>query len=454
MKKDRLKNELKNLIKKIKRGKVLTGKELALILKKITNRELKPGGPYLDFKLKKPDLKLNILIGEFLKTQKVVLPNLEKFINEKTSNRVKIKSHKQKTPSNQRMDLSQKKENTEIKKIFKLAKNELKNLPKEFQQEIIKVIKETAKNNPDKQMLLLPYYFYKSLDLESAQEFRQEEFKEKEKLITKLGLINTYFWSAFIIYDDFWDEDEKARPKLLPVANFMSRNLIEFYLSEFQKYKDYQKYYQELLNNSDYANFFETINGRFKNNLIKNKKLNLEEINLINYKDYKIKFFPAGAHILGPLLIMAHLGFKVKSKEVRNLENFFINYLIARQLNDDLYDFEEDLARGNLSSAVNETLIQAESQGYKQVNEDGLKKIFWLKTLKILSKEIIKKTKLAENYLKKVKMIKKPEPLLRFSDLARASALKALKERKETLDFIREIKENLNDDKISSKANC
>ncbi len=453
MRKDKLKDELKNLIKEIKGGKVLKGKELALILKKITTRELKPGGPYLDLRLKKPDLKLNILISEFLKTQKVVLTNLEKFINSKSGNKEKTKLHKQTAPSNHKITQVQKKENAEIEKIFKLAKNELKNLPKRFQEEIIKVIKETAKNNPDKQMLLLPYYFYKSLDLESSQEFNQEKFKEKEKLITKLGLINAYFWSAFIIYDDFWDEDEKARPKLLPVANFMSRNLIEFYFSEFQKYKDYQKYYQEILNNLDYANFFETINGRFKNDLRENKKLNLEEINLINYKNYKIKFFPAGAHILGPLLMMAHLGFKVKSKEIKNLENFFINYLIARQLNDDIYDFEEDLARGNLSSAINETLIQAKLQGYKQVNEAELKKIFWLKTLKILSKEIIKKTKLAENYLKKIKIIEKPKPLLKFSNLARASALKALKERTETLDFIKEIRENLSDDRISSKAN-
>jgi hypothetical protein len=276
----------------------------------------------------------------------------------------------------------------------------------------------------------MPFYFYQSLKLAPN--------KEKEALITKFGLINAYFWTAFIIYDDFWDEDEKAKPILLPLANLMSRELVNFYFSFFRDYQGYSKYITKLLNRADNANYFETKNCRFINPLkTKDDKLNLKKIKLINYGDYEIKFLPAATHLLGPLAIIASLGFKISDSEIKSLENFFRHYLIARQLNDDLHDFEEDLKRGHLSPAVNETFKEAKKQKLSLVSEAELKKIFWLKTLKTLSQEIIKEINSAEKELNKIKIIIRPEPLLKLCRLAKNSAYQALEERKKSLDFIK-----------------
>lgn len=434
--KNKITKDLNNLTKAIKKGKVLSVKELVKTLKEINLREIKPGGPYKELSEKLVSSELNLAIFEFLKTQDVSLPNLNKFLKENNlirngsgslspdKNKKKLKKLTAKETTRE------KKEKEEIKKIFKLAEFELFDLNKNFKEELIKILKITAKNNPDKQMLLMPFYFYQSLGIKLN--------KENKELITKLGLINAYFWTAFIIYDDFWDEDEKAVPSLLPLANFMSRELNLFYFSFFNNSEGYNKYLKELLNKADCANYFEIKTCRFPRPL-KNIPINLEKINLVDYKNYEIKFLPAATHLLGPLAIMAKLNLKINSKEIKSLENFFRHYLIARQLNDDLHDFQEDLRRGHLSPAVNETLKVSKNQGENLVDEKELKKVFWLKTLKTLAQRIIKEINIAEKELKKIKVITNPEPLLNFCHLAKNSALKALEEREKSLAFIKEL---------------
>lgn len=421
---------LNKLNKETKLGKILDVKELAQLLKEITSRELKPGGPYQELNEKNPSAKLNLAIFEFLKTQDISLPNLTKFLKENNLIKAELGGLGVNKKLNSQETVAEKEEREEIKKIFKLAKAELSSLDKNLVLELIKTLKITAKNNPDKQMLLMPFYFYKSLDLKLN--------KKRNELITKLGLINAYFWTAFIIYDDFWDEDEKAKPSLLPLANLMSRELINFYFSFFRSYEGYNKYLTNLFSKADGANYFETKNCHFLKP-IKTTPLDLEKIKLVDYNDYEIKFLPVATHLLGSLAMMAELDFKINDKKIKNLENFFRHYLIARQLNDDLHDFKEDLKRGHLSPAVNETLREAKAQELNSINEEDLAKIFWLKTLKTLAKRIIKEIDIAEGELKKIKIIKNPELLLKFCRLSKNSALKALKEREESLAFIKEI---------------
>ncbi|MBN2854426.1 hypothetical protein JXK06_02750 [Patescibacteria group bacterium] len=421
---------LNKLNKEIGLGKILGIKELAKILKEITLRELKPGGPYQELNEKNPSAKLNLAIFEFLKTQGVSLPNLTKFLKENNLIKTEFEELDVNKKFNSKETVAEKEEREEIEKIFKLAKTELLGLDKNLVLELINTLKITAKNNPDKQMLLMPFYFYKSLGLKPN--------KKRSELITKFGLINAYFWTAFIIYDDFWDEDEKASPGLLPLANLMSRELFNFYFSFFRNYQGYNNYLKNLLNEADSANYFETKNCRFLKP-IKNLPLDLEKIKLVDYGDYEIKFFPAATHTLGPLAIMADLGFKIDDREIKSLEKFFCHYLIARQLNDDLHDYKEDLKRGHLSPVVNETLREARVQGLNLINEEDLAKIFWLRTLKTLAMRIIKEVNIAEKELKKIKTIKNPELLLKFCRLSKSSALKALKEREASLAFIKEL---------------
>ena len=421
---------LNKLNKEIKLGKTLDVKKLTQILKEITLRELKPGGPYQELNKKNPNAKLNLAIFEFLKTQGVSLPNLTKFLKENNLIKVEPGGASANKKLNFKETVAEKEERKEINKIFRLAKSELSSLDKNLARELIKTLRITAKNNHDKQMLLMPFYFHKSLGLKPN--------KKRSELITKLGLINAYFWTAFIIYDDFWDEDEKARPSLLPLANLMSRKLINFYSSFFHSYEGYDKYLKNILNEADSANYFETKNCRFLKP-IKNLPLDLKKIELVDYGNYEIKFFPAATHLLGPLTTMTELGFKINDKEIKNLENFFRHYLIARQLNDDLHDFKEDLKRGHLSPAINETLREAKAKNFNLINEEDLGKIFWLRTLKTLAMKIIKEIDIAEKELKKIKVIKNPELLLKFCRLSKNSALKALKEREESLAFIKEV---------------
>jgi hypothetical protein len=447
----------------------LNGRELALILETISQREISVGGPYrcLDTD-KASDLELNTLIAVFLDYQKVSLPKLNHFIIKNLrANKIELKlfcrheqlifwlskiSHKnirqalkeyllkhQKITPDAKLQIFDRRDKVIIEhsllneekikqEIIKLIDQKFSNLPTETMAALKTVAKNTIKNNPDKQMWLLPYYFQRALGAEGKS--------IKPELILKLSLMNIFFWSAFIIYDDFWDEDEKAEPKLLPLANLMARHFSNFFNSFFEKKPGWENFFQDLMDKADSTNHLETTNGRFGPCSLK----------IPDKPNYQLKFFPAAGHILGSIAILAELGYKNNSAEIKNLITYFKGYLVARQLNDDLHDFDEDFKRGHLSLAVSEALRDyLDSKREEHLNKDltpaeeflKIKKLFWHKTLKRLSLKIIAYSRRAERNLNKIKILQNPEFLNCFCQQTEKAAHQALRERKRSLEFLR-----------------
>ena len=50
----------------------------------------------------------------------------------------------------------------------------------------------------------------------TKEAFGKKGEKISDDIVAEMGLANIFFWTAFIIYDDFWDEDEEAQPRKLP----------------------------------------------------------------------------------------------------------------------------------------------------------------------------------------------------------------------------------------------
>lgn len=414
--------------KNLKNNKKIPEKELARILKDISSIESVSGDFYGNSSLK--DIGLNLAIAVFLKYQNVYLKKLNSFLKLElnkpalSSNYfnndelIILKSEFLKNIS-QNKELTLKNEAEEIlkKAVIKLAEKEFIKINKATKDQVILEIKKTIENNFDQEMILMPYFFSKSLDNES------------DSKIIKLCLINILFWTAFIIYDDFWDEDEKAKPKLLPLANIMSRHLNMLLEDIFKKYPNWKDFSFNILNRGDVANFYEITKCRFS-------LKNLKENNLpqVSFKNYEEKFFPAAGQIIGPLFLLAETGLELSSEDVKKVIKFFKHLLIAKQMNDDLSDFKEDLKRGHLSTLINEVFKDCKKErNQKNIN---IEKVFFLKTFPRFCQKIIYQSRKAKKIIKEIDLIKNKKILLALCDKNEIAAKKSIKDRESVILLI------------------
>ena len=325
-------------------------------------------------------------------------------------------------------------ENLILKNILNEANNRFKNLSPELRRIALQEIHKTLSTNKDKQMSLIAYYFKVALGTRGQI--------INDDLVVKAGLANIFFWTAFIIYDDFWDEDEQAIPSILPCANLYARHYINFYDNVLPEITGFKFFFHNLMDKLDAANTWETLSCRTK--VIHSKFIIPKK--LPDYNKYEYKFQPASGQILGPLIFLIKCGFKLDSKETGYLIDYFRNYLISMQLNDDTHDWIEDMGRGHLSTVV-VMLIKDWQKKYPDkleidlvVDLEKLQQLFWLKTIKLAAQTSIFFTKQSRKALELLTFLENPAPLINLINITENVAKEALNKQQESLSIIKNFK--------------
>ncbi|EKE11249.1 MAG: hypothetical protein ACD_15C00113G0014 [uncultured bacterium] len=312
-------------------------------------------------------------------------------------------------------------------RIMEVADKRFLNFASDLKENAKNEIEKIMKRNSDRQMSLMPYYMRQALG--------EEGKKIPDSLIAEMGLANIFFWTAFIIYDDFWDEDEAATPRILPTANLYARHYVDFFSFLLPEKSGFRSFFHELMDKLDAANTWETVHCRTK---IEGSKFFIPK-NIPDYGNYDLKFQPASGHILGPVALLVYLGYDLNSEEVQNLIAYFKNYLIAMQINDDAHDWEEDMRRGHLSTVV-VMLLKDLAWTKESVDLDKdiveLKKTFWFKTIGRASQAAVDYAEKSRAALDALMIIENKAPLERFITDTENIAKKALKEQKESVNFI------------------
>jgi hypothetical protein len=311
--------------------------------------------------------------------------------------------------------------------IVKTAEEEFSALEIDAQKLAIREIQKTIKGNKDGQMSLMAYYFKKALG-KNGEKF-------SDSLIAKMGVANIFFWTAFIIYDDFWDEDEAANPQILPIANLYARHYVDFFDFVLPENTGFRAFFHKLMDNLDAANAWENMYCRAR---VEGSKFFIPE-KLPDYGDYEFKFRPASGHILGPVAMLISLGYSLDSAEVKNIILYFKNYLIAMQINDDAHDWEEDLKRGHISTVVDILLRDLNWQKREidlDKDLDELRKVFWFKTMPKAEELALFYADKAKQALSAVGLFENLAPLEKFININKNVAEKALKEQKESVKFL------------------
>ena len=292
-------------------------------------------------------------------------------------------------------------------------------------------IDKTISGNRDKQMSLMSFYTRQALGKRGEQIL--------DEIVAEMGLANIFFWTAFIIYDDFWDEDEAAQPKLLPIANIFARHYINYFTTLLPQDSGFPDFFHQIMDNLGVANFWETQYCRTK---IEDSVFYIPKI-LPDYADYENKFRPASGHVLGPVAMLMLLGYKIDSPEVKNFIDYFRHYLIAMQINDDAHDWEEDIRRGHISTVVDMLLLDfGRKEEIIDLEKDlsELKKVFWFKTIKKAAEIAISHTEKSRQALKNMGVFENTAPLERIINISENIAKKALTEQAESINFLETYK--------------
>lgn len=258
------------------------------------------------------------------------------------------------------------------KEVISRAKKVFSTLGADLKKQAEVCLKETIKTNKDRQVILLPYFFANSLDQKLPSEYAAK--------VIDLGLANLFGWMAYTIYDDFLDEE--GDPQMLSVANVCLREADRIFSRAFPEtgFADFAK---TVFLRIDSANAWEVAHCRTKEEPIASALVYPipDFVDIASLSDRSL------GHALGPIGVLCALGHKIDSQKSVDALEGFRHYIAAKQIHDDMHDWEDDLSRGqiNSASATLFSMIDGKSapEGEKETLQ-FLQHIFWEETAVVL----------------------------------------------------------------------
>lgn len=285
---------------------------------------------------------------------------------------------------------------------------------------------------------LLPYFFNHSL---------KKKYRVNDDTVLNLGTANVLGWLGYTTCDNILDGENEYTASL-PIATYALRSMTDYFMTSLEENaisenskNACEKVITRILTSIENATFWE--HGAA---YIFSKETPLT---LPNYGDQKILAEKSLGHALGPILITLVRAGKDATKQASYVEEFFIHYLIARQINDDAHDWWEDVQQGFVNSASIHTLksfLKLHTE-YKDtslnreeitVNEQVLRNIFWQKSIDTVCKNIHEHISKARTLLKKINILETTSYLESLLVPLENSAEKAAHERDTALRFIKE----------------
>ena len=287
---------------------------------------------------------------------------------------------------NPKTDSAEKHREETFKAIIDQAKRQFPNVNPALKKAFVGIVEKVA----SREIVLFPQFFASSL----------HEEKITASFLARLSLANLYGWIAYSIYDDFLDQE--GDPPKLAIANICLRRLDEIFQTILPRKYGFYPLAKTFLDQIDTANYWETTCCRANsgNKIAKKELPKFTDLSKLAEKSI--------GHALGPIAILYLLGLDRSSNETVAFIAFAKNYLIARQLNDDAHDWEEDMRHGHISFPVAQVVNdsgQLELEVETETDFLKLRTIFWGCTIQKVCQEIIKHTDLARECLNKISII-------------------------------------------------
>lgn len=205
------------------------------------------------------------------------------------------------------------------------------------------MLEKVQQGDTGQELVLLPQLFAGSL----------RHTNTSADLLAVLSAANVFGWMAYRIYDDFLDSEGQV--SLLPVANTAMRASLRLFRQALPNDQAFQRQVQSLFIRIDAANAWEATHCRIA--------ADSHSVTVGALPKYPSATFLAErsiGHALTPLAVLAASGIPADHPKARLFLAGFRHYLAARQLHDDLHDWQEDLRNGRISYIVARLLRDSE----------------------------------------------------------------------------------------------
>lgn len=280
----------------------------------------------------------------------------------------------------------------------------------------------------DQQIILLPRLVAKAFNLHPPEE-----------LVQSLAETSMWGWIAYTIYDDFLDGEGDV--KALSVAIFAQRQVAVILQNTLPNNKAFQEEVATIMNEMDGAATWEVTHCRGR---IKKGYFYIPQ--LPDYGHFEHLARRSFGHAIAGLGILFTADSKDQDRKIQALRDFLYHYIIARQLNDDAHDWEEDLEGGHVNS-VGALILQkwlevspdhSLGKGVDIKNKKQLQLLLWdQRVIDEVCSHIKMHTSAARSALLSAGISETDaEGLLKLLQGPESAAKKALKTRDEAIKFI------------------
>lgn len=243
-------------------------------------------------------------------------------------------------------------------------------------------LRHTLSGDTAREITLLAYRFNQSL---------RKPLSAASMLFTHLGAANLYGWTAYTIYDNFLDNE--GEPQTLPAANVALRYSVEYFRQALPDDAVFLKYATRIFDTIDNANAWELAHCR--------TKVAGDTITIPNLPPYARTIDLANrslGHTLAPLAVLVAAGIKPNDRHTQHISLALRHYIAARQLNDDMHDWQQDLRAGILTYVVAKLLHELDIKpGTYQFAQliPCMQRHFWNKALPSICQAVSRHTTLA-----------------------------------------------------------
>ncbi len=311
--------------------------------------------------------------------------------------------------------------NSQYRLVTQQAQRLVDDLPhRELKLQTHKILTRIITQDRDRQIVMLPWLVARAAEVKTA-----------EPLLHKLAIASLWGWTAYTIYDDFLDNE--GDPVLLPSAVFAQRQLLSTFEGILPEDVAFHDEIRQILNRLDQANAWEVTHCR---GVIRDGKLFIRK--LPDYGDYWQLADRSLGHTIAGMGVFYSAGRDAESRQ--GLHDFFKQYLIARQLNDDAHDWEDDLRLGHVNAVAVQVLRvwmgkHSLASGIDLTNDlEELQMIMWKEVIDKVCADVSLHIDRAKQAIKVAGM--NEAILLPMLEPLEQAANKALVSRDEALEFI------------------
>lgn len=327
---------LERILMMVRHGRVMSGDAAVSFARRLVAVEVEPGGPYVGAN-GQIDASVNRLVAELMNELGSPLPKLKKYLSvTKPSVLPRIHDHYSDSQA--------------------MATGLMGSLPQPLRAQGRAKLMKIFRVDHGHEISGLAEMFAASLTRHDTTELDT----------TTLGAANLLTWVAYSIYDDIIDEDEGGAH--LSLANATSRKADMLY-SSLARDIDVNAIFTDM----DVANAWELKHCRFS---VTGPTIVISA--LPRYGTLQRLADRSRAHLLGPLIVAEAAGFDARTQH--RIARALDDYLVARQLNDDLHDWTDDLRDGHISPVVARLLLLADIQsGHHNLAAltQRLRHVFW-----------------------------------------------------------------------------